>query len=81
MIHLLCDALLLLKQNVLMQYSNNRNVFCCNNRSALFQYCPTLLHMQLWIVLWQGQQFSVFKPQKLKAYTETQIHIYMMCCF
>ena len=51
MIHLLCDALLLLKQNALMQYSNNRNVFCCNNRSALFQYRPTLLHMQLWIYI------------------------------
>ena len=21
--------------------SNNRNVFCCNNHNALFQYCPT----------------------------------------
>ena len=27
----------------LMQYSNNRNIFCCNDRNALFQYHPTLL--------------------------------------
>ena len=26
----------------LMQYSNNRIFFCCNDRNALFQYCPTL---------------------------------------
>ena len=44
MIHLLDDALLyLLQQNILMQYSNNRNVFFYNNRNALFQYRPTLL--------------------------------------
>ena len=27
----------------LMQYSNNRNVFCCNDHNALFHYRPTLL--------------------------------------
>ena len=35
---------LLLQQNVLMQYSNNRNVFCRNNRNALFQYRPILVN-------------------------------------
>ena len=44
MIHLLDDALLyLLRQNVLVQYGNNPNVFCCNNLNALFQYRPTLV--------------------------------------
>ena len=28
----------------LMQYSNNRNIFCCNDRNTLFQYRPTLMH-------------------------------------
>ena len=47
MMHLLDDALLyLLQQNVLMQYSNNHNVFCSNNRNALFQYRPTLILFQ-----------------------------------
>ena len=38
MIHLLDDALLnLLQQNISMQYSNNHNVFYCNNCNVLFQ--------------------------------------------
>ena len=45
MIHLLDGALLyLLKQNVLMKNSNNRNVFYRNNCNALFQYRPTLIN-------------------------------------
>ena len=38
-------VLYLLQQNVLMQYSNNRDVFLSNNRNALFQYHPTLASM------------------------------------
>ena len=36
---------LFIAANVSIQYSNNRNVFCCNNRNALFQYHPTLKAM------------------------------------
>ena len=44
MAHFWDDVVLyLIQQNALMQYSNNRYVFICNNRNALFQYHPTLL--------------------------------------
>ena len=63
MILLLYDALLyLLQQNVLMQYSNNCNVFCCNNRNALFQYRPTLPYNNadnFWVSLIYGMEYGL----------------------
>ena len=31
----------------LMQYSNNCNVLCCNDRNALFHYHPTLVYVSV----------------------------------
>ena len=72
--HFLDDVVLyLIQQNVLMQYSNNRYVFICNNRNTLFQYRPTLLEkscQQTWpstvkyLVSWIVYEYNFYEQAK-----------------